>query len=141
MTCRKCGEVLTDRDRACVACGAPLVVAEPFVEIISGPLDGVGRSIPTAGVVIGRAADKAALVVPDPAVSRAHTRIHREGGVCFVEDLGSSSGTKVDGVKITERVRVRHGTVVEIGNTRLVCYLPTVSSPTSAPGAAGSAAT
>jgi pSer/pThr/pTyr-binding forkhead associated (FHA) protein len=140
VTCRKCGESVIDRDRACVACGAPLHVAEAFVEIISGALDGVGRSIPAGGLVIGRAPDRAAIVLPDPAVSRAHTRISCEGGVCYVEDLGSSSGTLVDGVNIKERVRARHGTVIEIGNTRIVCYLPNVASPTSPPSASQSAA-
>lgn len=134
MTCRKCAEVMTDRDRACIACGAPVHVAEPFVEIISGATDGVGRSVPSGGFVIGRAADRAELVLPDPAVSRAHAKIVREGELIFLQDLGSSSGSLVDGVKVVDRVRLRHGAVIQIGNTKLVCYLPTVSTPSGVGG-------
>jgi FHA domain len=47
----------------------------------------------------------------DPHVSRTHAALQRRGGTVYVQDLGSSGGTFVNGNPAT-RVELRHGDVV-----------------------------
>ena len=59
------------------------------------------------------------IVLQGKTVSRLHARIHCEGGFVFVEDAGSSAGTKVNGSAIQERVLVSAGDMVAIGDFAL----------------------
>src|SRR5687767_9712000 len=56
---------------------------------------------------------------PDTNVSRNHARLWIEGKICWIEDLGSRFGTRVDGEPIAGkgRVRVDSSRHVEIGDT------------------------
>jgi hypothetical protein len=61
------------------------------------------------------------LVVDDAEVSRRHTRILREAEGYYVEDLGSTNGTFVNGQRVTSPLLLYHGDTVEMGkSTRLV---------------------
>ncbi|WP_025321328.1 FHA domain-containing protein [Deferrisoma camini] len=56
--------------------------------------------LPEGGaVVLGRGAD-ADVRIDNPAVSRSHCRLVRQGGRVRVEDLGSRNGTFVNGVRV-----------------------------------------
>ncbi len=56
--------------------------------------------LPEGGsVVVGRGAD-ADVRIDNPAVSRSHCRLVRQGGHVRVEDLGSRNGTFVNGVRV-----------------------------------------
>ncbi len=59
------------------------------------------------------------LVVEDPAVSGRHARLVKIHAVYFLEDLGSTNGTFVNGQKI-ERRQLRDTDVVAIGKHRLI---------------------
>lgn len=59
------------------------------------------------------------IVLQGKTVSRLHARIHCEGGFVFVEDAGSSAGTKVNGSVIQERVLVSAGDTAAIGDFAL----------------------
>lgn len=48
-------------------------------------------------------------------ISRKHCRIFREEGRFYIEDLGSSNGTCLNGKKITEPEQLRRGDVLKIG--------------------------
>lgn len=68
--------------------------------------------------IIGRSAD---INIPgDYRISRQHTKITLHNGVCILEDLGSSNGTKIDGEKITE-CKIENGTSFLIGET-VLCF-------------------
>ena len=72
--------------------------------------------LPARGtIVIGRAPD-CAVRVDHASVSRNHAAIYVDDAV-YVEDLGSSNGTKVNGRRLTTRHRelLPHGSLVEIG--------------------------
>lgn len=82
-----------------------------------------GETIPLAAGehVIGR--EGAAIVIADPEISRRHCRLlvsEREpGGVSVrVEDLGSSNGTGVDGVRITAPTVLSPGQTLTLGRSR-----------------------
>ena len=57
----------------------------------------------------------------DNTVSRSHARIWVEGGSCWIEDLGSKLGTKVNGADIRGqgKVRVDRSSPVHVGETIL----------------------
>ena len=60
-------------------------------------------------VVIGRKNDLREVhldLAPDESVSCVHACVLLEGGIIFVEDLGSSGGTFVDGIKIDTKIKL-----------------------------------
>jgi predicted component of type VI protein secretion system len=71
-------------------------------------------------IVVGRATDGVAWRLPDRNVSRRHARFTHVNGTIFVEDLGSLTGTWLNGERIDSRRRVRPGDLVEIGAFDLV---------------------
>jgi len=84
-------------------------------------------------LTLGRAAEGVAWRLPDRNVSRRHARFTRQSGAVFVEDLGSLTGTWLNGERITGRRRVRPGDLVEIGDYDLV--VATEGQEAAAPGA------
>jgi predicted component of type VI protein secretion system len=67
-------------------------------------------------IVVGRAAEDVAFRLAERNVSRRHARFVRQNGGVFVEDLGSLTGTRVNGERITGRRRLRPGDLVQIGD-------------------------
>ena len=71
-----------------------------------------------APILIGRGAD-AAIRLDDDYVSTRHARIAASGDQWFVEDLGSTNGTYVGTVRITQPTTISLGTKIRIGKTIL----------------------
>ncbi len=65
------------------------------------------------GMVLGRLAG-VDWVVDDPSVSRRHARVAREGEAWLVEDLASSNGTLLNGVR-GQRLALHPGDLVTLG--------------------------
>jgi pSer/pThr/pTyr-binding forkhead associated (FHA) protein len=63
----------------------------------------------------GRTAD---LVLSDPTISRAHAAIGFEQGDFFVQDLGSTNGTRVNGTR-EPRTSLRDGDELQLGKLLL----------------------
>lgn len=72
-------------------------------------------------VVVGRTEDCDVTIAHD-SISRQHCAFVREGGTWYVEDLGSSNGTRVDGEKIQGRVALGERTIVKPGKARLTFH-------------------
>ncbi len=90
---------------------AKLVIQDVNGTPVSFPLDG-GETL------IGRM-DSSHLVLEDPAVSRLHAKIVRDGdGTDVIVDLESRLGTRVNGVRV-QRQRLRDGDIIEIASRRL----------------------
>jgi hypothetical protein len=70
------------------------------------------------GLTIGRATDND-LVAVDGRVSRHHGRIVGRRGTLVYSDLGSTNGSRVNGVTVTEVV-LGVGDRLEVGDTRLI---------------------
>ncbi|HET9757488.1 MAG TPA: DUF3662 and FHA domain-containing protein [Candidatus Limnocylindrales bacterium] len=70
------------------------------------------------GLTIGRAADND-LVLPDGRVSRHHARIAGRRGTLVYADLGSTNGSRVNGVQVGELV-LGAGDRIEVGDTVIV---------------------
>src|SRR6476469_3508273 len=71
-----------------------------------------------APILIGRGTD-AAIRLDDDYVSTRHARIAASGDQWFVEDLGSTNGTYIGSVRITQPTTINLGTKVRIGKTIL----------------------
>ena len=71
---------------------------------------------PNGPVLIGRGND-AAIRLDDDYVSTRHARIAASGDQWFVEDLGSTNGTYIGSVRITQPTTITVGTQVRIGKT------------------------
>lgn len=67
-----------------------------------------------AQLTIGRAPGSDC-VLPEDLVSRRHAELRRDGERWFVRDLGSTNGTRVNGVRVIEDVEVRPGDRLSLG--------------------------
>jgi pSer/pThr/pTyr-binding forkhead associated (FHA) protein len=111
------------------------------IEVTGGPA--AGARIPVEQeLVIGRQTGGAGQF-PDAELSRQHARIARQPGEDYqVEDLGSSNGTFVNGLRISAPTLLSIGDAIELGATTLVVRTlpaPAGSSP-EAPAARAPAA-
>jgi hypothetical protein len=86
-------------------------------------------------ITVGRAADGNSFRLPERDVSRRHARFALSSGVAFVEDLGSLTGTRVNGERITGRRRLRDGDLVEIGDYDLAVVADDGVAAVAGPGA------
>jgi hypothetical protein len=71
-----------------------------------------------SGLTIGRSADND-LVIADSRVSRHHARITGRRGTLVYADLGSTNGSRVNGVQVGELV-LGAGDRIEVGDTVIV---------------------
>jgi pSer/pThr/pTyr-binding forkhead associated (FHA) protein len=69
-------------------------------------------------VTIGRQADNT-IVIDSAAVSSHHASVFNDGGMLAVEDLQSTNGTFVNGVRVSRRI-LKDGDVLQVGEHRLV---------------------
>ncbi len=70
------------------------------------------------------------LVVNDPEVSRQHGRLRYQDGVYTIEDLGSTNGTFVNGVRITGPHTLADGDKVGLGETITLTYKASAAAAT-----------
>jgi nitrite reductase (NADH) large subunit len=103
-----------------------LLAEAPATQLVTGkPLDAhlegaFGRyEISRAVTSIGRSRD-ADIVLDDPHVASLHAQIQRYGDALFLRDLGSSTGTWVDGVAIYLPWRLGDGERIRVGGSELV---------------------
>jgi pSer/pThr/pTyr-binding forkhead associated (FHA) protein len=72
-------------------------------------------------LLIGRHADGAGRLADDDEISRSHARISLDrSGFCAIEDLGSTNGTFVNGLRISGPQTLSVGDTIEVGGTTLV---------------------
>lgn len=91
--------------------GAPRTVV-----VIDGPDTGMSASLDAEPVVFGRGAD-ATLALSDDYVSTMHARLFPLDGHWYVEDLGSTNGTYLDGARVRVPTPVPVGTPLRVGKT------------------------
>ena len=88
------------------------------VTIADGPQAGVGATLTQEPVVIGRGSD-CQIRLDDDYSSTRHARVFQSEGEWWVEDLGSTNGTYLDGQRVTRPVPAEIGGSIRIGRTTL----------------------
>jgi len=106
-------------DRATVIAGPESENRErpPRLIVVGGVYLGHQLEIGDAPVVIGRAVD-ATLSLPHPSISRSHCRVWREGERFYIEDLGSTNKTYLNGQAVM-RAELNDGDRIGVGNHAL----------------------
>ena len=115
MFCVDCG-LIFDRALPDDAFGAPAIQLPMLVES-----SGREHPIRAGSSVVGREAD---IAIPDSRVSRRHAQITSEDGVFYVEDLGSTNGTTLNGTAVSGRVTFGTGDAVAFGGVEVKLRLP-----------------
>ena len=88
----------------------------PEVIVISGPSEGLSHKLGER-CIVGRHAE-CDLCIDDDAISRRHALIKAEDDGYYVEDLGSSNGTFLNGTQ-TSRARLTDGDTIKMSHTVL----------------------
>jgi hypothetical protein len=68
------------------------------------------------GATLGRA-DSSDIPVNDPFASSAHARVFNRGDYMYVEDMGSTNGTYLNGRQLRQAERLKVADVVRIGDS------------------------
>lgn len=90
-----------------------------IVERNPGTSPRVGERFALRGVnAIGRDAGND-IALPDEAASARHAKLEAEDGGWWIEDLGSTNGTLVNGARIEGRARIRPGDEIGVGRVLL----------------------
>jgi diguanylate cyclase (GGDEF)-like protein len=93
---------------------------EAVLTSLRGPGAGTLRVLQGSALVIGRSPD-ADFPIDDDLLSRRHARVMRIGSVYAIEDLGSTNGTHVDGVRVRKPIPLEDGARIHLG-TRTVLH-------------------
>ena len=106
------GDVIRTR----IAHGPEGASAGLVATVLSGSSKGATRPV-GARFTIGKASDND-LVLADDTVSRHHCELVRTTHGVQVNDLGSTNGTKVDGIRVNEAI-VMPGSVLKVGEVEI----------------------
>lgn len=88
------------------------------IAIADGPQAGASAPLDGEPVTIGRGSD-CQIKLDDDYSSTRHARIFLSDGQWWVEDLGSTNGTYLDGQRLTRPVQAEIGGSIRIGRTTL----------------------
>lgn len=110
-------------DRARAADAALTTAPPPAKTSVGGltvrePARGAGRSYPLdREATLGRAPVNTVALPEDSFVSSIHARLWRQADQVVVEDLGSTNGTFVNGVRLSAPVALHPGDRLQVGRT------------------------
>ena len=90
----------------------------PFLQIVAGPLSGRVYKIDREVMIIGRNPD-CDLVLEPKSVSRRHAALVHRSGEFVIKDIGSTRGTYVNGLRLTQPVVLKNGNIVQVGEIQL----------------------
>ncbi len=84
--------------------------------VTEGPLTGTTLDLASSPILLGRA-QEATLVLEDDYASGRHARLFPQGSRWFIEDLGSTNGTFLNGNQLSRALPVEPGVPIRIGKT------------------------
>lgn len=106
-----------DSDEAVVIQPIAASMATPIAGAITSALitpDGVRHVLETERVTIGRQSG-CTVVIRDTNVSREHAQLRRRPNGWTLRDLGSTNGTKLNGVRVDDEQMLADGDVIMLG--------------------------
>jgi hypothetical protein len=101
------------RDSEPPSMGRLVVVSSPTLE------EGEERTLDSAPVTVGRGPQNDVTLDGDDYASAKHARIEPRPDGVWVEDIGSTNGTYLNGIKLTRSRKLTSGDVVRVGETEL----------------------
>jgi TM2 domain-containing membrane protein YozV len=131
-TCPACTAPNAPGTAVCRTCGQPLVAppsvyAPPAVNpAVAAHLVGlsatqVGRAYPVAPALpltLGSAPVNDVAIEGEPSVAPQHARLYWTHPYCCVQDLGSPTGTFVNGRRVTGQAVLTHGDLLQLGQVQ-----------------------
>lgn len=97
------------------------------------PLDNIGpfltdptgqeHHLPAQTATVGRAVE-CDVVVASKSISREHARLYRQGRRWFVEDIGSTNGTFLNGERVIAASDLRDGDCLKVGEVEFIFHDP-----------------
>lgn len=103
--------------------GAEIAVPPGAVILVqSGFYEGLEVCVDRGWLVVGRGRS-ADLILAEPTISRSHAAVGFDARGFFVQDLGSTNGTMVNGAK-ADRTLLKDGDLIQMGKLRLGVTLP-----------------
>jgi pSer/pThr/pTyr-binding forkhead associated (FHA) protein len=93
--------------------GMLVVLASPAIE------PGTERELDSSPVTLGRAAENDLVLDADEFASVHHARIEPRRDGVWLQDLDSTNGTFVNGIKLTRPQKLTPGDVIRVGETDL----------------------
>ncbi len=87
------------------------------VLVVTAPEASAGREIEVRRTIVVGRGEAADVTFDDDFASERHARFENQGGALFVDDLGSTNGTFVNGERIAERTGLVSGDAVRVGST------------------------
>ncbi len=94
-----------------------------LIHVESGFYEGLEVCVDRDWLVIGRGRG-ADIVLAEPTISRSHAAIGYDAEGFFVQDLGSTNGTLVNGTR-SERQQLKDGDEIRMGRLIFAVSLPT----------------
>ena len=95
------------------AMGALVVMKSPAID------ENTEFALDSAGISIGRGGPNDVRLDKDEFASARHARVEPRRDGVWIEDVGSTNGTFVNGIRLTRERRLTPGDVVRIGETDL----------------------
>lgn len=107
--------------------------ARHYVTVTKGP--GLGKIFPLDDIIItvGREATSD-ISLPDPEVSRYHLRLRREKRGYSVEDMGSTNGTMLNDLPLTQPTLLAHHDALRLGTMVQLQYIRQGAEISDGPG-------
>jgi hypothetical protein len=93
--------------------GMLVVLASPALKVDSE------RTLDSAPVTLGRSADNDMNLGDDEFASAHHAKVEPRRDGVWVEDVGSTNGTFVNGVKLSRAQKLTPGDIIRVGETDL----------------------
>ena len=92
-----------------------------FLKVVASARQGLNVPLTASDpLVIGR--KRGDLLLDDPLVSSTHAQIIARNDGWFIQDMGSTNGTLVDG-RLVREAPLRPGSEISVGSTRLVLFV------------------
>ncbi|MEL7636355.1 MAG: FHA domain-containing protein [Anaerolineaceae bacterium] len=116
---------------------------KPQIVMRSGPIPGSSYYLDKTEVSMGRDLGND-IPVPDAEISRRHARFIVKPDGVYIEDLGSTNGTFLNGVRLSAPKRLSHGDLVTLAENTVMsfewenaqqaaAYTPTYGAPAPQP--------
>jgi pSer/pThr/pTyr-binding forkhead associated (FHA) protein len=98
------------------------VARRVLLRVTAGPALGRSYVVGEQGAILGRAAENA-VAIPDDRLSRRHAQITFNPNGFWLNDLGSTNGTYIRGLRLAAPQLLRSGDEIALGETRIAVTL------------------